>query len=176
MNSADDEGDGRVLAFTGDGKGKTTAALGCVTRAAGHGMTCLMIQFVKARETGEHKIVRNLNPNVEIRAMGGGFVRENDQKGMEEARRQAADALDSARAAMAYGRWNVVVLDEVLYAASKNLVTPGEVKRGIQRRARGTHVIMTGRNAPQELLELADTATDMRCISHPGIATEGIET
>jgi cob(I)alamin adenosyltransferase len=165
-----------VLAFTGDGKGKTTAALGCVMRAAGHGMTCLVLQFVKNRETGEHRIVRNLNPNVVIRAMGSGFIREGDAEAMEEARRQAAEALDAARAAMAYGRWDVVVLDEVLYAASKSLVSPGEVKRGIERRAPGTHVILTGRNAPDELLELADTVTEMRNVKHPGTTTEGIET
>lgn len=165
-----------MLAFTGNGKGKTTAALGCVMRAAGHGMTCLVIQFVKSRETGEHRIVRNLNPNVAIRAMGSGFFSEGDENQFERAQEEAGKALDAARAAMAYGRWDVVVLDEVLYAASKSLVSAGEVKRGIERRAPGTHVILTGRNAPDELLELADTVTEMRNVKNPGIATEGIET
>ena len=164
-----------MLAFTGDGKGKTTAALGCVMRAAGHGMTCLVIQFVKSRETGEHKIVRSLNPNVEIRAMGSGFFSGDDEEQLERARQDAGEALDSARAAMAYGRWDIVVLDEVLFAASKSLVSPGEVRRGIGRRAPGVHVIMTGRNAPDELLDAADTVTDMRCVKHAGISTEGIE-
>ncbi|MEF8787778.1 MAG: cob(I)yrinic acid a,c-diamide adenosyltransferase [Planctomycetota bacterium] len=164
-----------MLAFTGDGKGKTTAALGCVMRAAGHGMTCLVIQFIKNRETGEHKIVRGLNPNVEIRAMGGGFFSEDDAEQMRCAREAAGEALDSARAAMAYGRWDIVVLDEVLYAASKSLVSPGAVRRGIGRRAPGTHVIMTGRNAPDELLDIADTVTEMGCVKHPGTSTEGIE-
>jgi len=169
---------GRVLIFTGKGKGKTTAALGTALRAVGHGMRVLVVQFVKERETGEHVAARRLAPELEIRPTGTGFLQQ-DAASRGRAARAAQDALRNVADELAAGEYNLVVLDEILFAAAEELVEPGAVAAAVRARAPGVHVILTGRGGAGELGELADTVTRMDCVKHAfeqGIdATEGIE-
>jgi len=170
---------GRVLIFTGDGKGKTTAALGTALRAAGHGLHVLVIQFVKARPCGEHAAAQKLASHLDIRLMGTGFLREDDRDAMERARLKAREALLLAEQELKAGGHALVILDEVLFAVSKGLLSSEQLKQAVLARRPGVHVILTGRGLPPELAELADTVTEMKCVSHAydsgTEATPGIE-
>jgi cob(I)alamin adenosyltransferase len=170
---------GRVIIFAGEGSGKTTAALGIAFRAAGHGMKTLVVQFVKRRLCGEHAAARMLGGLVEIRPAGTGFLHEDDAEAMEEARGAAQKALEQSRQALTGGTYDIVVLDEVLFAVSRGLVDAGAVRAAVEKRDRRVHVILTGRGAYEPFADMADTITPMDCVKHaydagrPG--TEGIE-
>jgi cob(I)alamin adenosyltransferase len=156
----------RVLVFTGDGKGKTTAALGMVLRAAGHGIPALVVEFLKAdARSGELEAAKCL-PGVEIVQMGRGFVPPADNPRYEEHRTAAVEALDFVAEALRSGRYGLVVLDEVCGAVSRGLVTEAAVCAVVEAAASGTCVVLTGRDASERLLALADTVTEMRCVRH----------
>lgn len=157
----------RVLLFTGDGKGKTTAALGMALRAAGHGLPTLIVSFIKAdTKTGEIAACKML-PDVEVRQVGCGFIPHDDASPkMVQHRRLAADGLRAAAADMATGRYHVVVLDEICTAVARGLIAEAEVCDAVNRAADGSVVVLTGRGATPGLLALADTATEMRCLKH----------
>jgi cob(I)alamin adenosyltransferase len=168
-----------VIVHTGDGKGKTTAALGLGLRAAGHGRKVLVLQFIKGpQKSGEHESVKKLEPLVEIRRAGKGFVDlkkgpgEEDIAAAREGLKQAADALNS-------GDYGLVVLDEILYAVGYGLLSAGEVIEAVRSRRPDVDVVLTGRNAPAQIVEMADTVTEFREVKHPfrkGIkARKGIE-
>jgi cob(I)alamin adenosyltransferase len=169
----------RLLVFTGDGKGKTTAALGMALRAAGHGQPVLIVQFVKSDSTiGEMAIVARL-PEVEIVQMGRGFLPKEDGPAMDSHRQAALAALAAAREALQSGRYRLVILDEVFIALRAGLLTSPGVIDALSVTKPGVCVVLTGRGAPAELLDLADTVTDMRCVKHAyqqGVAAQpGVE-
>jgi cob(I)alamin adenosyltransferase len=169
----------RVLVFTGDGKGKTTAALGMVLRAAGHGIPALVVEFLKAdARSGELEAAKYL-PGVEIVQMGRGFVPPVDNPRYEEHRTAAVEALNFSEEALRSGRYGLVVLDEVCGAVSRGLVTAAAVCAVVEAAAPRTCVVLTGRDASEKLLALADTVTKMRCVRHgmdAGIgAQKGVE-
>ncbi len=168
---------GRVLILAGDGKGKTTSALGTALRAAGHGMRVLIVQFVKRRPAGEHVALDRLDADVQIRLCGTGFV-DVDAPGPEAAR-AAQRGLDEAATELATGGWHMVVLDEVLYAVRIGLLEPDAVRQAVASRGEGVHVILTGNGPYGGLADLADTVTEMRKVRHAydeGVpATPGIE-
>ena len=170
---------GRIVVFTGDGKGKTTAALGMAVRTAGHGGRVLMIQFIKGdSNTGELVCIDSLD-NIEIRQAGRGFLSKRNGHTMPEHAEAAAKGLEMARDAMASGLYALVILDEIHIAVSKGLLPESVLLDALEARAPGTHVVLTGRNAPNALLDLADTVTEMRCAKHAfqkGVpATRGVE-
>jgi cob(I)alamin adenosyltransferase len=169
---------GLVQVFTGDGKGKTSAAMGAVVRALGSGLRVYVGCLMKGdRPSGERKILAQL-PNVTVATFGtGGFV---DPSNVKPAAKEAAKkALDAAREAMLSGKYDLVVLDEVNLAVAWKLLDVGEVLRLIDSRPDNVELILTGRQADTELVKAADLVTEMLKIKHPydeGIAArEGIE-
>ncbi len=156
----------RVLLFTGDGKGKTTAALGMALRAAGHGLRVLIVQFVKGDpETGENRAV-TLLPGVELRQRGLGFIPRPTAASFAAHREAAINALREAAEALASGHHDLVVLDEVCVAVAKGLLGEQAVCEAVNKARAGTCVVLTGRGATPALIDLADTVTDMRCVKH----------
>ncbi|MEN6465946.1 MAG: cob(I)yrinic acid a,c-diamide adenosyltransferase [Syntrophaceae bacterium] len=161
---------GRVLLFTGDGKGKTTAALGMALRAAGHGMKVLFVQFVKSDPgTGEMAALAAL-PGAEIIQTGRGFVPAPSSPEFSEHRRAAEDGMKKAAKALSSGSYDMVCLDEIAVAVAKGLVPEGAVLKMIRQAHPDTIVVLTGRNATVGMMELADTVTDMKNIKH-GLAS-----
>jgi cob(I)alamin adenosyltransferase len=156
----------RLLIFTGEGKGKTTAALGMALRAVGHGMTVLIVQFLKNdSSTGEIAALAGL-PGVELVQCGHGFLPRTGSAGTAAHREAAERALDRVAEALAGGRYRLVILDEVAVAIQARLVEEAAVEEAVRAAAPGVTVVLTGRGAPPELVALADTVTEMRCLKH----------
>lgn len=153
---------------TGDGKGKTTAALGTVLRAVGYGHRCLIVQFIKGSWSyGELKSITRLEPEVEFHRMGKGFVGIiDDNLPREEHEKAAHEALAFAKQKLASGDYKLVLLDEIFIAIGLNLITTGDVLDLMDARPPQTTLILTGRGAPAEIIERADTVTEMREIKH----------
>ncbi len=177
MTNAEDTG--RVLILAGDGKGKTTSALGTALRAVGRGLKVLVIQFIKAERCGEHAAAERLAPDLEIRLCGTGMLDRSDPAVMATAQEAAANALGQARDALASGEYGMVVLDEVLIAVKYELVSADAVRSALTGRAPGVHAVLTG-NAPYEpFADLADTITLTQNVKHAfqsgRPATPGVE-
>jgi cob(I)alamin adenosyltransferase len=171
-------GQGLVQVFTGNGKGKTTAALGTVLRAAGHGLKIFIVFFMKGDYTyGEFEALLKL-PNVEV--LKSGFRQFTDPLNIKpEEKGQAAAALSAAEQAINSGKYDIVVLDEVNVALEYKLIDLNDVIKIIINKPAGVELILTGRYADNRILELADLVTEMVKVKHPfdkGIkAREGIE-
>ena len=159
---------GLLIVHTGTGKGKSTAAWGMVMRCLGHGLRVGVVQFVKGRrETGERLLLERFVPEglVTLKVMGEGFTWETQDRGRDVA--AAAAAFAAAEAMLASPDLHLVVLDElniVLRYAYLDLPT---VLASLQSRREGLHVVVTGRNAPDPLLDAADLVTEMRPVKHP---------
>jgi cob(I)alamin adenosyltransferase len=169
----------RILIFTGDGKGKTTAALGMALRASGHGMRTLMLQFMKADETvGELTALKNL-PGVEIIQMGRGFVPAAADPAFPEHRQAAFRALEKAAEALRSKRYDLIILDEICTAMDKGLITEDQIMKLIEESGEVSCLVLTGRGATDRLIARADTVTEMRSLKHglrEGItAQKGVE-
>jgi cob(I)alamin adenosyltransferase len=161
-----------IFLFTGDGKGKTTASLGQMVRVLGRGKSALMIQFIKGPWiSGEDEFAARFGiPNSEfgIRKMGLGFVGILDDKLPIEKHKEAArKALDAFIKEKESGKWHLIVLDEVNVAVSLGLLTVVETLEAIKEFPEDKILILTGRDAPQEFIDAADLATEMREIKHP---------
>lgn len=170
---------GRILIFTGDGKGKTTAALGMVLRASGHGMRTLIIQFVKADGTvGELTGLRYL-PEVEVIQMGRGFVPSPTNPAFLEHRQAACQALERAAKSIRSREYDLMILDEICIAMDKGLISEDQILELIEESGEGSCLVLTGRGATQRLIAVADTVTEMRNLKHgfsQGIAAQkGVE-
>ena len=154
-----------VVVNTGNGKGKTTAALGVVLRAWGRGMRVVVIQFVKTRTSnyGENRAAKKLG--IEMIPMGEGFTWLS--KDIEKDKATAREAWELARQKICSGEYDLVLLDELTYPLTYGWVPVQEVIDVLQHRPEGLHVIITGRDAPQELIDYADLVTEMREIKHP---------
>lgn len=155
-----------ILVFTGDGKGKTTAALGLALRAAGHDLPVLFLQFIKnGGNSGEIKAVKAL-PGVEIRALGLGFPPPPSGEGYARHVAAAAEGLRFAGEAIASGRYGLIVLDEACTAVALQLFDEKELCRAVAGASGSTVVVLTGRGATPELIDMADTVTCMQCRKH----------
>jgi len=169
---------GLIQVFTGDGKGKTTAALGEVVRAIGHRYKIVIIQFMKGQiKYGETEIPKYL-PNFEIYQFGlPTFVKKGDPS--PEDVRLAREGFEFARKALESGDYNIVVLDEINVAVDYGLLPVNDVLEVLKNKAEHTEVILTGRYAPKEFIEIADLVSEIKEVKHPyqkGIqAREGIE-
>jgi len=157
---------GLLIVHTGKGKGKSTAAFGMVFRCIGHGMKAGIVQFVKgAWATGERTVLENFPELVTIKAMGEGFTwetqdRERDiahaRAGWEEAKRMIADP-----------QYRLVLLDELNIVLRYDYLPTEEIIEVLRNKPNDKHVIVTGRNAKEELIEIADLVTEMEQIKHP---------
>ena len=157
---------GLVEVFTGNGRGKTSAALGVAIRALGHGFRVCIIQFMKGNfPYGEQKILSQL-PGVTLKIFGrSSFV---DPKNVEdEDRKEGARALEAAKEAVFSGRYDLVVLDEVNVASAWGLININDVLTIIRDKPKGVELILTGRYADRKLIQLADLVTEMVEIKHP---------
>jgi len=156
---------GLLIVFTGNGKGKTTAALGMAVRAAGHSMRTLVLQFIKgAWKYGELEALKRFD-EIDIKPLGTGFTWKKEN--MDEDRRLARIGWNLASEAIERSDYNIVVLDELNLIMAYGLLPVAEVLDALGRRPEGLHVIITGRNAPDELIAAADLVTEMREIKHP---------
>jgi cob(I)alamin adenosyltransferase len=153
-----------VLVNTGPGKGKTSAAVGVVIRGIGRGWPVAVVQFLKSGtwKTGEEKVCRELG--VDWRAMGEGFTWDSEDLSEDEA--MAAHAWQHARGVIEQGDHQLVLLDEITYPMNWGWISTAEVCETIRDRPQHVNVICTGRNAPAELLEIADTVTEMGDVKH----------
>jgi len=177
---------GLTIVYTGNGKGKTSAALGAAMRALGHGWRVLIIQFFKGDWPvvyGELELAKKLYPQFEVLQLGRGFVKiMGDKKPFEEHVEAAKAALTLTRERMLSGKYDVIILDEVIYALGYldfKLIDLKDVLQLIKDKPPQLHLIMTGRNAPAEIIEAADLVTEMGEVKHPmkkGIpAQQGID-
>lgn len=171
---------GLVMVFTGNGKGKTTSALGMALRAWGQGMRVLVLQFIKGGwRYGELEAAARLGERFEMRQAGEGFISGSDEVSMEKHRQAAGKALKEAAAAISSGNYDLIILDEINYALDYGLISKEEVIKLVRAKPPRLHLALTGRNAPPEIIELADLVTEMKEIKHPfarGIkAQKGIE-
>jgi len=155
----------RILIFTGDGKGKTTAALGMALRAAGHGMRACVVQFIKSAGSGEHQAVRGLS-GIEILRTGLRFLPPADDPAFARHKEAAGDGLKKTGAAIASGHFDVVVLDEICLAVAEGLLDESRVIETLRQARANQVIVLTGRHATQNLIDLADTVTEMRCLKH----------
>jgi cob(I)alamin adenosyltransferase len=173
---------GLTLVFTGDGKGKTTAAIGLTVRAAGNKMRVFFLQFIKGQwKTGERDILRAL-PGVDLEVTGRGFTIEslrNPNIPMADHAAAAAHGWQVAQHIVRQGAYDMVVLDEVLGAVTAGLVPLDELVDLVRTKPERLHLVLTGRGAAPELMEVADLVSEIQPIKHPferGIkAQRGIE-
>ena len=171
---------GLLIVNTGNGKGKTTCALGVMMRAAGQGLRCCMIQFMKSRHDryGEHVAAEKLG--IEVHTMGDGFTW--DTKNPEQDRQTARETWKLCLEKMRSGEYDLLVFDELVYVLSYEMLGVEDVLaefRAARASQPALHIIVTGRDAPAALIEAADLVTEMREVKHPfnaGIrAQRGIE-
>lgn len=169
---------GLILVHTGEGKGKTTAALGLAFRAIGCGWKVLIIQFIKGDwKYGELETAKRFGDQLEIHQMGEGFtwVVKSDERQKELARK----AWDFGKQAMAEGKYQLVIFDEINYVLDYGFLPLEEVVETLKKKDENLHIVLTGRNAKPEIIEIADLVTEMRKVKHPFdagiVAQRGIE-
>lgn len=160
---------GLLIVYTGNGKGKTTAALGMCVRAVGYDWNVCVIQFVKGSwKYGELKGIKRLEPNVELHTVGEGFVGiVDDTKAFEEHREAAKKGVAFALEKIKSREYPLVILDELNVAMDLGLVTDDEVRELIAARDKEQFLVLTGRGARDWLTEAADLVTEMREVKHP---------
>ncbi len=166
-----------VLVNTGHGKGKSSSAFGVMGRGWARGWTVAVVQFVKGGKwkVGERKLADHLG--IEWHTLGDGFTWESDD--LDETAAKGAHAWQVAKEKIASGDYDLLVLDEITYAVNYGWVDVHEVADSVRSRSPRTNIVMTGRDAPRELVDIADTVTEMRKVKHAydkGIkAKKGIE-
>ena len=171
---------GLLMVNTGDGKGKTTASIGLMVRAAGRGLKCCMVQFMKSKTDryGEHESLEKLG--IEVHTMGAGFTWDTNDNQLDI--QTSRETWELCVSKMRSGEYELLVFDEIVYVLDYKFLDINEVLSEI-REVRASqphlHIVMSGRNAPQELIDAADLVTEMREVKHPfhaGIyAQQGIE-
>ena len=157
---------GLLLVFTGNGKGKTTAALGMAFRALGHGQRVCVIQFIKGDwKYGELHTARQFEDQLDFHVMGRGFTWQSDD--LDKDRDAAHKAWDFAVRTIESGQYDLVILDELTYLPHYGILAEKEILELIRHRPSSMNIVITGRYASPELIEVADLVTEMREIKHP---------
>ncbi|HAU38990.1 MAG TPA: cob(I)alamin adenolsyltransferase [Phycisphaerales bacterium] len=155
----------RILLFTGDGKGKTTAALGLAFRAIGCGMKVCVIQFIKSAPAGEVQTAKAV-PGMVFIGTGLGFLPPKDDPSFVRHRAAVMAGLEKASQAIASGRFEMVVLDEICVAVNRGFLQEPHVIELLRRAPSHMVLVLTGRGATEGLVQLADTVTEMHCVKH----------
>ena len=156
---------GILVVYTGDGKGKTTAAMGLVTRALGRGLPAAVVQFIKGKwKTGERMFAEAL-PNLTFLVMGLGFTRDSEDLSRDQ--RAAEQAWQTAKSLILDGEYFVVVLDEISHAINYGFVPLDDVVQTLAARPAEVNVVLTGRNMPAGIIDAADLVTEMKNVKHP---------
>jgi cob(I)alamin adenosyltransferase len=160
---------GLVICYTGDGKGKTTAALGMAVRAVGYHLRTLIWQFIKGSwHYGEIDGLKMLSPYIVLRQKGEGFVGIIDDTLPRDVHRKAAlEALEEVRGEITSGNWDIVILDEVFVACQLGFLAGDDLVGLIDSKPTNVHLVLTGRGAPPEVIDRADLVTEMREVKHP---------
>lgn len=159
---------GLVILYTGEGKGKTTAALGLVLRAVGYNKRCLIVQFGKAWFTGELVGIKKLGPKVKIIQGGKGFLGILGSKVSKAEHKKAAnEAFNILRSEIKGEKWDIVIADEIVGAISSGVLPLTQVVKLVQDKPIRTDLILTGHHAPKSLINMADLVTEMKEIKHP---------
>ncbi|MBI5380201.1 MAG: cob(I)yrinic acid a,c-diamide adenosyltransferase [Nitrospirae bacterium] len=157
---------GLIIVHTGEGKGKTTAALGLAVRAMGQGLRVLIIQFIKgAWKTGEQELAKRYADLCEIYAVGEGFTW--DTKNPEQDKQKVREGWELAMERLRTGRFDLLILDEMNCVLSYGYFPVEEVLRFLKEKPPALHVVLTGRGAPPEIVAAADLVTEMLAIKHP---------
>ena len=169
---------GLTMIFTGNGKGKTTSALGLAFRALGHAFPVCIIQFIKGSwKYGELESAKRFADLLDFHVMGKGFTWQSED--LEEDIKAAREAWDFAAATIRAGKHRLVILDELTYLIQYDMVPEAEILAVLREKPEAMHVVITGRDASQGLVDFADLVTEMTEIKHPykqGIkAQKGIE-
>ena len=166
---------GLTQVYTGNGKGKTTATIGLAIRAAGRGMKVGFIQFLKGIPTGEHVFLSQHSVFEIVQIGSGDIFNKSEEQKAEEAQKTLAYAEEQ----MLQGGYDLLILDEIFIAIAEDLITTQQVLDLLDKKPDSVELVLTGRYAPDEILERADLVTEMRMIKHPyekGIpARRGIE-
>ncbi|MDA0267065.1 MAG: cob(I)yrinic acid a,c-diamide adenosyltransferase [Cyanobacteria bacterium] len=157
---------GLIIVNTGNGKGKTTAALGMVMRSLGHGFNVAIIQFIKgAWEPAEKAVLAQWDQQLSFHAMGEGFTWETQDRDRDI--HMAQTAWEKALTYLQNPDYRLVLLDEVNIALKLGYLSPDQVLAGLDQKPADSHVILTGRGAPPALIERADLVTEMKLVKHP---------
>ncbi len=154
---------GYIQVYTGEGKGKTTSALGLALRCAGAGLRVLFVQFIKKNYSSEQKSLERLSDLITFRQFGTGFLRGRVSK---KARSTVKEGLDYVRKEMLSLRYNIIILDEINVAIHKGLLSLNDVVTLIKSKPEKIELVLTGRNAPKKIIEMADLVTEMKNIKH----------
>lgn len=157
---------GLIIVYTGDGKGKTTAAFGIAFRAAGQGMSVAVVQFIKGKwKSGEVKAAEAFKKLIKVYAVGEGFTWET--KNRQKDKDKVQKTWDFSRETIESGKCDVVILDEINYAIDYGYLDLKDVIETLKQKPKMLHIVLTGRNAKPELIEIADLVTEMKTIKHP---------
>ncbi len=171
---------GLIIVFTGNGKGKTTAAMGQALRAVGQGLKVLMLQFIKGTwDYGELQSIKRLDPDFKIKPLGKGFIRSKSKLNDKEALENINQSWEQARNEIFSEKYDMVILDEINYVIDFGLLPVEEMLALLADKPEGQHIVLTGRNAHKSVVEKADLVTEMVEIKHQyskGVkAQKGIE-
>ena len=168
---------GRIIINTGDGKGKTTAALGTAFRALGHGQKVCVIQFLKGQGKYGERLLAEKFDNLEWHICGKGFVFKKQE--IEEDRKVARQGFELAKEKINSDNYDLIILDEITYLPQFDFLGAAKIAEAIKGKPERLSIIITGRNAPSELVEIADTVSEIQVVKHAyesGIkAQKGIE-
>ena len=157
---------GLIIVNTGNGKGKTTAALGLAIRAWGQGLKVLILQFIKGSwKYGELAAISKMDDNIVIMPLGEGFTNKNLEE-KEKHKFVAIEALTTAEKAVKSKKWDMIILDEINYALKYDLLELNSVLKLLDEKDSSLHLVLTGRDAKEEIISRADMVTEMKELKH----------
>lgn len=156
---------GLIIVHTGNGKGKTTAAIGLLFRALGRDFKAIMLQFIKSKKHlyGEHIMAQRLG--IEIRPLGDGFTWES--KNIEQDKKLAQECWEECKEVIESEKYDLIILDELTYPLKYGWLPVQDVIEALKKKDPNLHVVITGRDAPKEIIELADLVSEINAVKHP---------